>query len=219
MGEERGQALVLAALFIAMLFGFAGLVVDGGQLYTAKSELQKAVDAGALAGSNTMLEGKQNELGFNHGVSKTNAKNLANINYAAENYEVSFPEDHIIEVVGTTKVSTTLMRILGFTEDNTVRAEAQAIVYTPRRVEEGNVIPFGSVFGEEFSNLEFGDTWDFTSEPGEGTNGYFGILNFSHINPNSNSNNHHKITNYLNNGAPGPIAVGRQIRKLPGNLV
>lgn len=43
--------MVLFAIFIIILFWFAGLAIDVGILYIAKSELQKVKGAGALEGA------------------------------------------------------------------------------------------------------------------------------------------------------------------------
>jgi hypothetical protein len=45
---EKAQSLVLFALSLVMLLGFAGLGTDAGILYTTKAQLNKAVDAGAI---------------------------------------------------------------------------------------------------------------------------------------------------------------------------
>jgi len=45
----RGQAIVIVALIIVVLFGFLGLAVDGGRAYLDRRALQAAVDAAALA--------------------------------------------------------------------------------------------------------------------------------------------------------------------------
>ena len=47
---EEGQSLVIFALALTVLCGFVALSVDVGNLALTKSELQKAADAGALAG-------------------------------------------------------------------------------------------------------------------------------------------------------------------------
>lgn len=52
--EETGQALIMVALLIGALGGFAALVVDVGYMYVQKSELQSAADAAALAGAITL---------------------------------------------------------------------------------------------------------------------------------------------------------------------
>jgi Flp pilus assembly protein TadG len=47
--SQRGQAIVLVALMIVVLFGFVGLSIDGGRAYLDRRHLQAAVDAAALA--------------------------------------------------------------------------------------------------------------------------------------------------------------------------
>jgi len=48
---NRGSIVVLIALSIAVLIAMAGLVIDLGYMYSVKSKLQNAADAGALAGA------------------------------------------------------------------------------------------------------------------------------------------------------------------------
>jgi len=47
--DESGQALVLVALSLVVILGFAGLAIDVGQLRFAQLRLQTAADAAALA--------------------------------------------------------------------------------------------------------------------------------------------------------------------------
>lgn len=51
LGEEKGSAMILVTFSMIVLIGMAALVVDGGLEYVHKSQLQNAVDAAALAGS------------------------------------------------------------------------------------------------------------------------------------------------------------------------
>lgn len=46
---ERGQAIVLMALAMVVLLGFAGLAIDGGNLYAQRRHAQNAVDNAAIA--------------------------------------------------------------------------------------------------------------------------------------------------------------------------
>ena len=48
---EKGQMMVLSALVMTALIGFAALSVDTGRIYMTKSNLQNAADAAALAGA------------------------------------------------------------------------------------------------------------------------------------------------------------------------
>jgi Flp pilus assembly protein TadG len=50
LNEESGQVLVVFAVVLAVLLGFAALSLDLGVAYVTKSELQRAADAAALAG-------------------------------------------------------------------------------------------------------------------------------------------------------------------------
>jgi Flp pilus assembly protein TadG len=50
--DESGAVVVLTAIIIVVLLGFAALAIDIGHLMVVKNELQNAADAGALAGAN-----------------------------------------------------------------------------------------------------------------------------------------------------------------------
>lgn len=53
--EERGVVAIIVALSLAVLVGFAGIVLDLGQLFVNKTELQNAADACALAAANQLV--------------------------------------------------------------------------------------------------------------------------------------------------------------------
>ena len=55
-GDESGSAIVFVALSAAVLFLAGALAVDGGLLYTAHAEAQRAADAAALAGASAFTE-------------------------------------------------------------------------------------------------------------------------------------------------------------------
>jgi Flp pilus assembly protein TadG len=53
---QRGQAIVLIAIMIAVLVGMAALAIDGSRAYTLRRNLQAAVDAGALAAADNLQQ-------------------------------------------------------------------------------------------------------------------------------------------------------------------
>jgi hypothetical protein len=53
---NSGQVLVLVALAILVLLGFAALGIDAGYMYSVRHELQRSADAGALAGASAMRQ-------------------------------------------------------------------------------------------------------------------------------------------------------------------
>jgi Flp pilus assembly protein TadG len=57
IGEDRGQAIILAALMMMTLLFFVGLAVDAGQLFVAKRTQQEAADSAAFAGAIVLYKG------------------------------------------------------------------------------------------------------------------------------------------------------------------
>src|SRR5665213_1151424 len=58
MRHQRGQAIVLIAVMLAVLVGMAALAIDGARAYALRRDLQEAVDAAALtAGDNLQQTG------------------------------------------------------------------------------------------------------------------------------------------------------------------
>jgi Flp pilus assembly protein TadG len=53
---QKGQAIVLIAIMIAVLVGMAALAIDGSRAYTLRRNLQGAVDAGALAAADNLQQ-------------------------------------------------------------------------------------------------------------------------------------------------------------------
>lgn len=83
-GEEKGAVLVLFAIVFVFLLGMVALVVDAGILYLNRSQMQKAVDAAALAGGYRLpdqieAEGAAVEYGTMNGIKNT------------DTYQVTFP--------------------------------------------------------------------------------------------------------------------------------
>jgi uncharacterized protein (UPF0333 family) len=56
-GDQRGQILIMFALFLAVLILVVGLAVDLGFAYVTKANLSKGVDAACLAGMRSLNQG------------------------------------------------------------------------------------------------------------------------------------------------------------------
>jgi len=73
-GRQRGAFAVAFALMAITLFGFIGLAVDAGRLFIAKTELQNAADAcalaaaGALTAASSTPNGVQARVAENYGI-------------------------------------------------------------------------------------------------------------------------------------------------------
>jgi Flp pilus assembly protein TadG len=53
--DQSGSVAVITALLLVALFGLASLAIDVGHLVVVQNELQRAVDAGALAGARALV--------------------------------------------------------------------------------------------------------------------------------------------------------------------
>jgi hypothetical protein len=55
-GPQRGQAIVLIAIMLAVVVGMAALAIDGARAYSVRRELQEALDSAALAASDKLQQ-------------------------------------------------------------------------------------------------------------------------------------------------------------------
>ncbi len=140
---ERGQALVLIILGIVVLFGFVGLAVDGGRVFSEQRRAQNAADAAAYAAAMASVE-KQNPY---QAALKQAALN--DYNDADERENAGQPLDVIVnypptqgqhvgdtgyyEVIVRTSVDGSFSRVLGI---NKLPVEAYAVTHV-RGEEEG----------------------------------------------------------------------------------
>ncbi len=63
--REKGQALIIAALAMTALLGIVGLVTDVGLAFLEKTDMQKGVDAAAIAGAQLWLDQHHTEIQSN----------------------------------------------------------------------------------------------------------------------------------------------------------
>ena len=89
---ERGIVAIIVALTLAVLIGFAGLALDLGKLYIAKSELSNAADACALAAARDLTKAVSLDAPEAAGltVGSSNRVLLQSENVASANIDVTF---------------------------------------------------------------------------------------------------------------------------------
>ena len=56
MNTQRGQAIVLIAIMLAVVVGMAALAIDGSRAYALRRDLQAAVDAAAFAAGDNLQQ-------------------------------------------------------------------------------------------------------------------------------------------------------------------
>lgn len=83
--NQKGITIVLVAFLIVVFLGFAALAVDLGFAYVYRTRLQKAVDAGALAGARVLYQNEGASIAPS--IAKDNALNIARKNVNDATYE------------------------------------------------------------------------------------------------------------------------------------
>jgi Flp pilus assembly protein TadG len=121
--EERGQGLVLAALSMVVVMGFAAMAVDVGSFMHDRRQLQNAADAAALAGAAGLPDASLAEEKAHEWATKNfdgSDQVVASVNV----YTYRAPNDRI-EVTVKGETDFVFARVLGM-DKATVRASATA---------------------------------------------------------------------------------------------
>ncbi|TMG69995.1 MAG: hypothetical protein E6H86_01775, partial [Chloroflexi bacterium] len=144
---QRGQAIVLIGLIIVVLFGFAGLAIDGGRGYLDRRHVQSSVDAAALAAAYDYMT--SNDVAHAEAAATTEYANNERLygmppcTQAGMSLSCAFgdPTNHALTVAavnhsiaGVTftatashQVGITLMQVLGYGATMTIGATATAL--------------------------------------------------------------------------------------------
>jgi len=107
--NEKGQVMIIVVVVLTVLLGFTALTVDGGTGYVAKSKLQNAVDAAALAGAQQLPNNTTQAIADAKVYAQKNGIDLAkdNVTFSIEN------DDHSIKVAVQRTLPTYFARIFG----------------------------------------------------------------------------------------------------------
>lgn len=115
--SERGQSLVLSVVILAVLLAFAGLVIDGGNFFVQRRNLQGNADAAARAGAASLPDQSAARTVATNYVTDNNAQDDAKVD------SISFPEDNTMSVTVRRKVQGGFLGIFGIAPP-TIKATA-----------------------------------------------------------------------------------------------
>jgi len=122
--RERGQSIVLIAMSMLALIAAIGLATDATLIYKTKQDLQRAIDAAALAAAYKLPnQDVANQAAYEftrlHGYNFDPSSNPLQISFPVYN-----PPRKAVSVSGSTQAEFTFLRFLGFTT-MTVSAEGE----------------------------------------------------------------------------------------------
>jgi hypothetical protein len=166
--DQSGSALVMVAVAMVVILGFAALAIDVGSLYLEKSQQQKVIDAAVLAGAQHLP------------VSQEQAKEAAKEIASKNNIEITGADrietdTDYIEIEKTVQKGLTFAKVLNIDSATfPVIARAKIEGNLVRRV---GVVPIG-IEDQEFA---VGQSYTMHFQPGNSdnssVNGNFGFLN------------------------------------------
>ncbi|MBS3970922.1 MAG: pilus assembly protein [Clostridia bacterium] len=197
--SERGSIIVLTALVMMVVCGLAGLAVDGGLLYITKAKFQNAVDAAALAGSQSLYEDSTLAINTAEAYIEKNGFNKDTINvYVSET-------NKSLQIEGEVQVNYTFMRIFGFNQ-GIVKASATAISGPITSIDSG-LRPL-AIYD---TNLEYGKNYVLKEGAQGGATGNYGYIRLGAAGA-------PQVGENLKYGYDGTIKVGDKIKTQPGNI-
>lgn len=103
--REHGQALVLLAVGLVGFCGLVGMSIDVGQVVFTKTDVQKAADAAALAGSQDLPNSTVNATNDANTYASDNGGTVSAITFGANNTTIT--------VTATRHVAYTFLKVLG----------------------------------------------------------------------------------------------------------
>ena len=109
LNEEKGSIIIIVALSLTFIMGFAALVMDYGSVVIEKTKFQNAVDAAALSAANYLPSTS---------LATTKANSYIALNgYTPTDIAITFSNsNNTIEIVGTKTIQYGFARILGFND-------------------------------------------------------------------------------------------------------
>ena len=218
---ERGQALVLFAAGLAAFLGIVGLSVDIGLLVYTRTDLQKAADAAALAGSQDLPNATTATSSANIYVTSNSSSGTT----AAVAISQTFAANDTIQVTTTRHVDYFFLKVIGLAgSDVTATAKVRSNSYSGGT----GVVPWGFIasnndnskllqnacyLGQVNGVPQFKQNTSCTMKYGAGTNsgGDFGGLA---IDGTGSSN----YRDGIGHGSTTPLKKGDQIEAQTGNM-
>ncbi|HEY8393196.1 MAG TPA: pilus assembly protein TadG-related protein [Thermaerobacter sp.] len=193
---EAGNVAILAALAMVVLLGMAGLVLDGGRLYTARLHLQGAADAAALAAANSLPEDPAGarQQAYDYAAANGSDPDRAQVTVSGDGSRVRV---HL-----ATTVPMGFARVLGI-QQVTVSAAAEA--------EVGGAMAVSGVqpFGIDEQPLRFGERYTLVLDR-PGSPGNFHLLALG-------GRGADDVRENIRHGYPGWLRVGQTVETEPGH--
>jgi hypothetical protein len=209
----KGNSFVQVALVLVVLLGIAALAIDGGMIFTARNQLQSAVDAAALAGASGLIVSEERSI--ERAITFAGANTCINEPVTVNATDVTFPAEDQVRVGAAHTINLYFARIFGIqTADITATATAalEGLAGT------GDIKPWAIpdldyVLGEPVI-LKTGTLGAPGTEPS-----FFYPVDFPPANRGRPIRGARQYGQNIIDGSDGPIFIGDELQVEPGNMV
>jgi Flp pilus assembly protein TadG len=211
--KEEGNILVLTALALVVLLGFAALAIDVGVILTARTQLQDAVDAAALAGASGLLTSQT--LATTRAIGVAGSNDCLNQPVALNAVDVTFPTSSRVQVQGRRLLNLFFARVLGVNTANltaTATAELSPLSGTPG-LRPWAIPDLGWVLGQQ-AILKSGSLGAPATNPS-----FYYAVDYPPLNRGTPIPGANEYRDNIQNGCDGQVFIGDVLKVEPGNMV
>jgi hypothetical protein len=207
---ERGSTLVFTAIAMAVILVVSAIAIDLGVIGAAKSQLQNAMDASALAGASGLFDGQDEATAL----ADTFAGLNECMNDPVTDINVTFPDSNKVRVEKTHQIDLYFAKVIGI---NTADIYATATAAIGRlsgtsRVKPWAIPDFDYVLGQEVL-LKSG-----SSDPPSASTSFFYAVDFPPLNKGTPLTGANEYADNILYGSSGIIEIGDQLLVEPGNM-
>jgi hypothetical protein len=210
--NQKGSALVFAALTMTAMVGFAALSIDTGVILTADHQLQNAVDAAALAGASGLLINQSTATGRALAVGALNS--CLNQPVALNAGNVSYPVGNRIRVQANRPVNLFMARAFGV---NTATVNAAAMAELGALSETKKLRPWCIPFENWSIGSQVVLKEGAHSSCDGGSSSYYYAVNYPPVNKGTPVTGSDVYRDYIDFSYVGEVAIGDVLQVEPGN--
>lgn len=210
---EKGSALVFTALAMAVILAFSAVAIDLGVVATARSQLQTAVDASALAGASGLFISEDEAI--QRAITFAGLNECINEPVIITEANVTFPDSDRVRVEATHVIDLYFAKVFG---KHTANIHAAAVA------EMGPLSGTSAVKPWAIPDLDYvlGDLvvlkTGYLGAPGAPSS-FFYPVDFPPLNKGTPIPGAQEYWDNILTGSDGPIEIGDMLQLEPGNMV
>jgi len=209
---ERGSTLVFTAIAMAVILVVSAIAIDLGVIGAARSQLQNAMDAAALAGASGLFDDQDRATQL--AITFAGLNECMNDAVIITDANVSFPASDQVRVEETQQIDLYFAKVIGM---NTADIYAEATAALGSLSGTGQVKPwaipdFDYVLGDEVL-LKSGE-----SDPPSANSSFFYCVDFPPLNKGTPITGASEYEDNILYGSSMAIEIGDQLQIEPGNM-